>query len=224
MEERQIYSILKESIGALELQDSNPSKMPQEYDPKRTLQESGISLLDFPDIVRELRSRLGGRDLGLDAYLLPEEFGYFTFKRLTDAIKASEGSLVENPVVVYVDDEDENLFIFKRRFSNAFNLKTFNDPQEALEFIHANNDVALVITDEVMPRLSGNELCDALHETKPNLKCILITGNPDNDGDLMYKTLRQNRFFDFINKPLDFERKGKDYLELFQSVIRSFRK
>ena len=38
-------------------------------------------------------------------------------------------------MVVYVDDEEENLFIFKRRFGKDFPIKTFSDPHEALSFI-----------------------------------------------------------------------------------------
>jgi DNA-binding NtrC family response regulator len=131
---------------------------------------------------------------------------------------------VANPLVVYVDDEEENLFIFKRKFASAFSLRSFSDPMEALEFILTNNDVALVVTDEVMPKLSGNELCDKVHESKPNLKFILITGNPNSDDDLMYRSLRYNRFYEFINKPMDFEGKGREYLHLIQGVIRNFRR
>ena len=77
----------------------------------------------------------------------------------------------------------------------------------------------LVITDEVMPGMSGNELCDAVHETKPLMKFILITGNPNSDGDLMYRALRRNRFFEFFNKPVDFESKGEEYLTLINRII-----
>jgi DNA-binding NtrC family response regulator len=77
----------------------------------------------------------------------------------------------------------------------------------------------LVITDEVMPKLSGNELCDAVKKSKPNLKFILITGNPNHDSDLMYLTLRKNRFYEFINKPVDFENKAEEYFSMIQSLI-----
>lgn len=224
MDERKIYSMFKEVVNSLELQDSDPARLPMEYEPGKTLEDSGISLLDFPDIVQELKSRLGGQNLGLESFLMPEEFGYVTFGKVAESIIRTSGAPVANPLVVYVDDEEENLFIFKRKFSSSFNLKTFVNPLEALEFIRANNDVALVITDEVMPVLTGNGLCDAVHETKPNLKFILITGNPQSDDDLMYRTLRQNRFYEFINKPMDFERKGAAYLEMIQRVVESFRR
>lgn len=224
MDERKIYAMFRDIVSSLELEESDPSLLPKEYEPNKTLEESGISLLDFPDIAQEMKSRLGGKSLGLETFLVPEEFGYFTFRNFAEALNTSAGNPVVNPIVVYVDDEDENLFIFKRKIGSQVNLKVFSNPLEALEFIRINNDVALVITDEVMPGLSGNDLCDAVHESKPNLKFILITGNPDSDEDLMYRTLRQNRFYEFINKPLDFERKGKEYLEMVQRVIAEFKR
>lgn len=224
MDERKIYAMLRDIVSSLELEDSNPALLPKEYEPDKSLEESGISLLDFPDIAQEMKSRLGGKSLGLEPFLIPEEFGYFTFRNFTEAVITSSGNPVANPIVVYVDDEEENLFIFRRKIGSQVNLKTFSDPLQALEFIRINNDVVLVITDEVMPGLSGNNLCDAVHESKPNLKFILITGNPDSDEDLMYRSLRQNRFYEFINKPLDFERKGKEYLEMIQRVTAGFKR
>lgn len=224
MDERKIYAMLRDIVSSLELEESNPALLPLDYEPDKTLEESGISLLDFPDIAQEMKSRLGGKSLGLESFLIPEEFGYFTFRNFAEAVMTGAGNPVANPIVVYVDDEEENLFIFKRKIGSQVNLKTFSDPLEALKFIRINNDVVLVITDEVMPGLSGNNLCDAVHESKPNLKFILITGNPDSDEDLVYRSLRQNRFFEFINKPLDFERKGKEYLEMIQRVITEFKR
>jgi DNA-binding NtrC family response regulator len=122
-------------------------------------------------------------------------------------------------MVVYVDDEEENLFIFKRKFGKKLNLNTFSDPIKALEFIQNSEDVRLVITDEVMPKMSGNELCDRVHLTKPLLRFVLITGNPNSDGDLMYRALRKNRFYEFINKPVDFDTKGDEYLGMIQGLL-----
>jgi hypothetical protein len=58
-----------------------------------------------------------------------------------------------------------------------------------------------------------------VHETKPLMKFILITGNPNGDGDLMYRALRRNRFFEFFNKPVDFSARGEEYLALIHGVL-----
>jgi response regulator RpfG family c-di-GMP phosphodiesterase len=157
----------------------------------------------------------------LDQYLLPEEFHYLTMGKLLSLLTTSSMSKILNPQVVYVDDEEENLFIFKRKFGNKVNLKTFTDPLAALEYIKAEDSVSLVITDEVMPIMGGNALCDEVHKAKPMLKFILLTGNPNNDDDLLYRTLRQSRFYEFISKPVDLEGKGAEYLKMFQEILSS---
>ena len=35
----------------------------------------------------------------------------------------------------------------------------------------------------------------------------------------MYNALRQNRFYEFINKPVDFERKGEEYFNVIQGLL-----
>jgi DNA-binding NtrC family response regulator len=126
-----------------------------------------------------------------------------------------------NPIVVYVDDDPDCLFIFERKFGRRLHLKMFTQPKEALAFILASPEVALVITDEVMPGLSGNQLAEELMKYKPNMKIILITGNPNHDADLMYNSLRRGRFYEFIQKPVDFESRGEEYYNLIQGLIAS---
>jgi hypothetical protein len=53
------------------------------------------------------------------------------------------------------------------------------------------------------------------------MKFILITGNPNSDDDLMYRSLRKSRFYEFINKPIDLEKKGDEYLKMFQDIVNS---
>jgi DNA-binding NtrC family response regulator len=77
----------------------------------------------------------------------------------------------------------------------------------------------LVLTDEVMPRMSGNQLCDRVHAMKPGVKFILLTGNPNNQDDLLYQTMRKNRFYEFLRKPLDLENRYDELLNLFESVL-----
>src|SRR5690606_37783 len=134
-------------------------------------------------------------------------------------IQASLHHGIPTPLVVYVDDEEENLFVFRRKFGKRINLRTYSDPREALAFVLENPDVVLVLTDEVMPGMTGNQLCDEIHKSKPFLKLILITGNPGGDENLLHRSLRFGRFYDFINKPLDFEKRGEDYFEVMNKVL-----
>ena len=145
------------------------------------------------EFARELRNRLGGIALNVELmYRMQKAFGgtssgqnqYTTIGEMVRHIQSSLHHGIQNPVVVYVDDEEENLFVFRRKYAKRINLRTFSDPAEALAFIKDSPDVVLVLTDESMPGMSGNELCDQVHLTKPFLKFILITGNPGGDENL----------------------------------------
>lgn len=193
-----------------------------------TLDSLHVSDGNISELARELRHRLGGMALNVELmYRMQKGFGdssggtnkYRTLGDMARHIQASLHHGIPNPVVVYVDDEEENLFVFRRKFGKRINLRTYSDPREALAFVLENPDVVLVLTDEVMPGMTGNQLCDEIHKSKPFLKLILITGNPGGDENLLHRSLRFGRFYDFINKPLDFEKKGEDYFAVMNKVL-----
>lgn len=219
MTANEAYRILQEIVDGLVARGDLARKLPDDLKHEETLEQLGIDLVAFTDIAEEFTRRFEGRNFHFKNFMVPDEFYYLTLGTFLDAVIQPSPSKSKNPIVVYVDDEEENLFIFKRRLAGSLNLKTFTDPLQALDFIRKNSDVALVITDEVMPGMSGNQLCDEVKKTQPNMKFILITGNPNGDEDLMYRSLRQSRFYEFLNKPLDFDRKGAEYLKTIKSLI-----
>lgn len=221
METTTLYGIIKDIIAGLSTKDSSYLALPEILDEETSLDDLGLDITTMPEVVAALEGRLGGKDLKLGDVLNPSDLNTMTIGDFLKQVKLSLVSRTKNPIVVYVDDEEENIFIFKRKYGKRLNLKTFTNPVDALAFVKASEDVALVITDEVMPRLGGNELCDEVHKAKPMMKFILITGNPNSDGDLMYKSLRSNRFFDFINKPVDFEGKGEEYFGMIQKAMNA---
>ena len=214
-----IYSMIKASV--MELSKHYPELQPldSQVDRDAKIADFGFDVISFGELERDLEERLDGRRLDMENFLVPEAFYDVTIGQILDYIEDRVALRRKKSIVVYVDDEEENLFIFRRKFGKDFNLKLFSDPQEALEFIKSNNNVALVITDEVMPGLRGNKLCEEVRKAKPFMKFILITGNPENDENLMYKSLRRGRFYEFIQKPVDFDGKRDEYLELINSII-----
>ena len=219
MKSGDIYSMIKASV--IELKKQHPELQPLDKQLNRNaiFADYGFDTFTFGELERDLEERLDGRKLDMESFLVPEAFYDVTVGQMMDYIEERITIRRKNSIVVYVDDEEENLFIFRRKFGKDFNLKLFSDPQEALEYINSNSEVALVITDEVMPGLRGNKLCEEVRKAKPFMKFLLITGNPENDDSLMYKSLRQGRFYDFIQKPVDFDGKRKEYLELINSLI-----
>jgi len=222
-----ILAILRDVFARLSRENPSFSPMPNPIDENTTLDALHVNEANIGEVARELRARLGGIALNVELmYKMQKAFGgtsaqnrYNTVGDVVRHIQAGLHHGVSNPVVVYVDDEEENLFIFRRRFAKRLNLRTFANPSEALEFIQGNPDVVLVLTDEAMPGMSGNQLCDEVHKTKPFLKFMLITGNPGGDEHLMEKSLRHGRFYDFLSKPLDFDGKGEEYFSTINRIL-----
>lgn len=219
MDTQRTYAIVREINATLEARGEKTKTLPDAPQPGATLHELGVDLTAFSELIEELSLRFNGKDFHLQGYLIPEEYYYLTVDKLVSTVASAFKTTRKEPEVVYVDDEEENLFVFKRKFGKKLKVKVFTDPKVALPYIQRSEDVKLVITDEVMPGMSGNELCDAVHETKPLMKFILITGNPNSDGDLMYRALRRNRFFEFFNKPVDFDARGEEYLALINRIM-----
>lgn len=228
MKPERVLAILREVFDRLSRENPSFTPMPAHIDENSTLEALHVTDANIGDLAKELRNRLGGIALNVELmYRMQKAFGGTTsgqnqYSSIGDIVRHIQSSLhhgIQNPVVVYVDDEEENLFVFRRRYAKRVNLRTFSNPEEALAFIKDSPDVVLVLTDESMPGMSGNQLCDQVHLTKPFLKFVLITGNPGGDENLMHRSLRHGRFYDFINKPLDFDKKGEEYFESMSKVL-----
>lgn len=218
MNREEIYKLLQ--AISIELSESDELVRPFPVTPDWTssLEDLQLDMITGQDFFRQLEKRIPTKRFRSPPALIDNLQNFTNLGELCDYLVEHGFEKPRQVEVVYVDDEPENLFIFKRRFGKQLNLKTFEDPRQALEHIIRSPNVTLVITDEVMPGLSGNQLCDEVHKAKPNIKFILITGNPNADEDLMYKSLRKNRFYEFINKPVDFEGKGEEYLTMIQGL------
>lgn len=61
---------------------------------------------------------------------------------------------------------------------------------EALQKLQVRSDIGMLITDHLMPGMTGNELIEAARKIRPNLSIILATGYGETlDSDPDTKTL-----------------------------------
>lgn len=218
MNKKELYEILRDATRELAETSDLFSTLPSIADEDAALESIGLDPLLLPDIVVELKKRFGGRDL---SSCLRNPATLITLGDFLTSLSSALEHGITAPCMVYVDDEDSNLYVFKRRFDRLFRIRYFSDPTAALEFILNDSSVVLVLTDEVMPGMTGNQLCDRVHALKPAVKFILLTGNPNNQGDLVYNTMRKNRFFEFLGKPLDFENRFEELRQLFASILET---
>jgi YesN/AraC family two-component response regulator len=91
--------------------------------------------------------------------------------------------------IICVDDEKSILSgleqqIF-REFNSQFIVELAQSGEEAIgiinELIENNVAIPLIITDQMMPGLKGNELVSIISEKLPETKCIMLSGYVNSD-------------------------------------------
>jgi response regulator RpfG family c-di-GMP phosphodiesterase len=103
-----------------------------------------------------------------------------------------------NISVLYVDDESQNLVSFKANFKRIFNVSLAESATEALAIINSQQ-IDVVITDHMMPSISGADLLERLKIEQPQIGRILITGC--NDINIVIEAINRCEVFRFLTKP-----------------------
>ncbi len=105
-----------------------------------------------------------------------------------------------SPRVIFVDDEPKAGLLFKRFCENSgVELEVFQSAPEALKHFQTQS-ADLLVTDLMMPRLSGIELLQKVREADPDVPVIIVTGYSTVDNAV--EALRLGAT-DFLRKPYD---------------------
>src|SRR5688572_14277286 len=105
---------------------------------------------------------------------------------------------IADPIVLYVDDEASNRTVFSLTFGERFNIKTASSGDEALRII-ASEDVGVLLTDQRMPGMTGNELLERVRRDHPNVLRMILTAYSDLDPIL--KAVNDGLVARYIIKP-----------------------
>lgn len=101
--------------------------------------------------------------------------------------------------VLVVDDESQILAALKRTLRNEdFSLLTANDGEEALAVL-AENKVDLIISDYMMPGLSGTELLTKAEEMQPDSIRMILSGHSDFQN--VMESMKAGTVHKFLAKP-----------------------
>ena len=86
-----------------------------------------------------------------------------------------------NATIIVIDNDEHHLFYLTTLLRQAgYNCAAFSKAKRAIEYI-AENSVALVITEVVMPDLDGIEVLRTIKATFPNLPVVALCGNHSSD-------------------------------------------
>jgi response regulator RpfG family c-di-GMP phosphodiesterase len=128
------------------------------------------------------------------------------------------GDKEKKHTIIIVDDEECNLKSLVSLLSDYYNIITAQDGQEALDCIQKMEHpekIALIISDQRMPRLTGIQLFEKLKDIIPNVIRIILTGY---DKDVNCDVARKNQIYKIISKPFDPE----DLIKKVRIAIKDF--
>ena len=102
--------------------------------------------------------------------------------------------------ILYVDDEENNLFSFKAVFRIKYNVLTALSGDEALEIL-SKKQVHVIITDQRMPEMTGVEFLEKVLEKYPDPVRVLLTGYADMGA--VVDAVNKGKIFHYLAKPWD---------------------
>lgn len=102
------------------------------------------------------------------------------------------------PVVLYVDDERNNLLAFKAAFRMEFDVLLAASPDEAMEVLKEKKP-AVIISDYRMPFMTGIEMFEKIRQKYPDPFRVLLTGY--GDVHALTDAINKGQVFRYIKKP-----------------------
>jgi DNA-binding NarL/FixJ family response regulator len=101
--------------------------------------------------------------------------------------------------ILYVDDEKINLLNFESAFSKDYEILNAETGEEALKIFKKEADIAMVISDQRMPGISGVELLEKIYRLNPDPIRMILTGYKDIEDIL--GAINQGRVHRYVLKP-----------------------
>ena len=104
----------------------------------------------------------------------------------------------QKPNILFVDDEENNLFSLKSAFRKVFNVYTAISVEEAWEKIN-EEEIHVIVSDQRMPGTTGVDFFENLYFVKPDIVRILLTGYEDLKP--VVEAINKGRIYRFVSKP-----------------------
>ena len=105
---------------------------------------------------------------------------------------------LSNFTLLFVDDEPDIVDSLRRSFRKVYTALTATSGNEALELLKTRN-VDLIISDQRMPGMTGDELLAKAKVMQPDAIRILLTGYSDLES--MIKCVNEANIYKYLTKP-----------------------
>ncbi|MFZ4404390.1 MAG: response regulator [Pseudobdellovibrionaceae bacterium] len=118
--------------------------------------------------------------------------------------------------IICVDDEIDNLDALERLFRKKYTVLRADSAKQALIILDQNPDIALIITDQRMPVMTGVEFLEKTLVSHPDSTRILLTGYTDMES--IIEAVNKGQIFRYLTKPWD----STDFLNTVDRGIERF--
>src|SRR6478735_4090442 len=120
------------------------------------------------------------------------------------------------PPVLVVDDEPQVLVALDDLLSEKFIVRRAASAAQALEILDSERDIAVVVTDQRMPGMTGDQLLAEVG-TRTDAPGILVTGFADLTA--VVRAVNDGQLFAYVTKPWD----GSDLLQKVGKAAEQYR-
>ncbi|HAZ43236.1 MAG TPA: adenylate cyclase [Cyanobacteria bacterium UBA11369] len=107
------------------------------------------------------------------------------------------------PKILVVDDEPDNLDLLYRTFYREYQVLRATSGPAALEILANQKDIAVIISDQRMPQMSGTEFLSLTATQYPDIIRIILTGYTDVED--LVEAINSGKVFKYVTKPWEAE-------------------
>lgn len=108
----------------------------------------------------------------------------------------------EKPAILYVDDEDTNLLLFRIAFESEREVLLANSAEEGLMKLEQNRGrITAVISDMHMPKMNGVQFVREAQKQAEDIPYFILSGFAYDDE--IDTALKENKIQKFFTKPFD---------------------
>jgi diguanylate cyclase (GGDEF)-like protein/PAS domain S-box-containing protein len=138
-----------------------------------------------------------------------------------DASAGLELALPSRRQVLVVDDEPQVLVALEDVLGDDYDVLKAETPEHALNVIERQPDVAVVISDQRMPGMSGDELLSRMSEWSDATR-VMVTGYADLGA--VIRAVNRGKIFAYVTKPWDSQellltiQKSVEHFELLRAL------
>jgi CheY-like chemotaxis protein len=101
-------------------------------------------------------------------------------------------------IVLYVDDVQANLMLFEASFGGFYEVVLADSGKAALEILK-HKEIHVLLSDQSMPGMSGNELLEIVADEYPDVMRFMITAYTD--YEVVVDAINRGDPYGFFNKP-----------------------